>query len=547
MIQSILRGSFAHAGRRGLGMTCAGLLSLCVASPSLGQSPDSAHSPHSSHSLGTSGEDLGLDDFAVGRALIPERGTGLQSVFLDLGVYRRSVEPGLADLRVFDGRGLAAPYAIRRRVPERVSKQEHAFLAMPLFALDARPEEGGTGSGGDYRLDAELTDTGAIVRVHRDGVAASSEATRPTAWLLDASQLERTVSAIQFDFVAGPDPGSEPDESSGPGAGDFVSRFELEASDDLARWKVVAADIVVARLAQGEHRIEQSRFDLPATRARYFRLTPRTPAVLPRLAGVRLQPTPKTQREGPPRAIERVVGAVDPESPRVVVFDLGGAPSIESLRVILPIPGTIVDGRLESSASPLGPWTERGRGLFYHYEREGLTFRNSKREWGAGRHRYVRLVTTPRGGGLQGQVPELEVEWVPDQLVYLERGDGESTLAIGRLGARDASFTPNQLLQTMRTDRDVLRTSTAALGAERVLAGNAAVEAPPEPLPWRTYGLWALLIAIVGFVMGLGFRLLRSQDAAAEPAEAETKAETKAGTETAAGGATSQSDADTVR
>ena len=441
---------------------------------------------------------LSLDDFSVGRLLhAPEPG-GLQSVLLDLEVYERSVERELADLRVFDAQGRAVPYAIRRRLPERGSRTKSAFQSLPLFRLDARPPGASALSQGDYRIDAELSESGAIVRVFRgDGSAAETQGTTP--WLLDASGLKRPIVGLEFDFEPGPE--------------DLVSRVLVEASNDLAHWKSVRADIVVARLAQEGHRIERLRFDLPTTRSKYLRLTPAGQATLPLLREVRVRPTDVKRGERLPTEHKSVLGKRDPESRETVLFDLAGAPSVESIQVVLPTPGSLVEGRIESSENPDGPWTRRGNELVYHYQREGITFQNPKIEWSGRRHRYLRFISSNRGGGLQGEIPQLEIEWVPDQLLYLDRGDGPSTLAIGRLGAVDASFTPDQLLRTMRGRGEDLREATAQLGEERVLAGPIALEPPPEPVPWRTYGLWALLIGIVGIVLSLGLRLLRTSEA----------------------------------
>jgi len=48
------------------------------------------------------------------------------------------------------------------------------------------------------------------------------------------------------------------------------------------------------------------------------------------------------------------------------------------------------------------------------------------------------------------------------------------------------------------------------MGQGRVfLAGDAALTRA-TPIPWRSYGLWGLLIVIVGVVLGLSLRLLRA-------------------------------------
>ncbi len=114
-------------------------------------------------------ERLERDDFAFGRALMAERPGLLQSVLLDYDVYRRSVEPGLADLRIFDPSGKPLPYAIRRRLPS--TKAQAEFHPLPVFQLElgsSAADDTGEGIAVDgYRIDAELSASGAILSVHR--------------------------------------------------------------------------------------------------------------------------------------------------------------------------------------------------------------------------------------------------------------------------------------------------------------------------------------------------------------------------------------------
>ena len=278
---------------------------------------------------------LSLDDFSVCRWLHTNEAGGLQSVLLDFEVYERSVEAGLADLRVFDAQGRPVPYALRRRLPNEGSRTQAAYRGLPLFRLGDRDDVRADGVSdaaarvsGDYRIDAELSDSGAIVRVFR-GDAPASGNSGPLAWLLDASALDRAVVGIEFDFAAGEE--------------DFVSRILIEASDDLARWTSVRADVVVARLEQSGHRIERLRFELPGTRAKYLRLTPQGEAALPTLSAVRVQPSDVKHAAALPKESKVVSGRIDPQSPRTVTFDLAGAPSIASIQVVLPTPGSLVE------------------------------------------------------------------------------------------------------------------------------------------------------------------------------------------------------------
>ena len=448
--------------------------------------------------------DPSLEDFSVGRSLIVAQPGLLQSVLLDFDVYRRSVEPGLADLRVFDGQGEPTPYAIRRRLPGTM--EAPVTQSVPIFRLDSEPGGSraivGAHTAGGYRIDAEISESGAILSIRGSDreVGLAKEAVAPSTWLLDTSGLTRPI--VHLDFVLA--------ESEV----DFVSRLRLESSDDLSSFRAVNADLALARLDQAGHHIERMSFAIPATRARYLRLSP-TGAGLPvEIREVRVRLSGKTSIRRHFRKL--LEGRWDPNEPGVVLFDLEASPPIETIRVLLGQQNSIVEGQLESAPRPDGPWRSRQSGVFYFYDRGGA-LRNPATSWNGSRDRYLRLVTSTRGGGLKGHpLPTLEVVWQPEQLLYLERseaGPGGSTLAVGRVDTLDGSFPASDLLRMGRSAANDPDQITVRLGPERILAGDAALERskpPPPPTPWRTYGLWALLLSIVAVVLGMSFRLMQN-------------------------------------
>ena len=76
---------------------------------------------------------LAPGDFAYGRAVETQRGDALQTLLLDLPIYRGSVGPELVDLRVFNGAGEVVPHAIRALVDPH--EEEGARVAVPLFRV----------------------------------------------------------------------------------------------------------------------------------------------------------------------------------------------------------------------------------------------------------------------------------------------------------------------------------------------------------------------------------------------------------------------------
>ncbi len=438
------------------------------------------------------GESLVPGDFAVGRRLEVERAGVLQSVLLDFAVYRRSVAPGLADLRVFDSQGRPVPYAIRRRLPE--SKEQEVLRALPLFPLDRRMTADVSPTArfaaDAFRIEAQLSEQGAIVSVApAEGEPAPGEL--PVAWLLDASHLSRAVVGLVFELEADGLP--------------FVSSLRIEASDDLASFRRVGKDLALVRLEQAGHHIERRDFALPATRARYLRITAQGSPPAARISRVSARLAPS--RPAPTRVEAQLRGRFDPEESGRVHFDLGGWPPVDRLRIRLEDENALVEAQLESAPDREGPWRRRFSGILYSID-QGGRLENPAIDWSARADRYLRLTVSPRGGGRLESPPTLIASWRPEQLLFLHRGDGPSLLAIGRAQTPDGRFADAELLRIAERNGASVPETTARLGPEAILAGESALVVE-EPIPWRSYGLWALLLASVAVVLALSLKLLR--------------------------------------
>ena len=90
-------------------------------------------------------ERLARGDFAYGREVELRTSGPLQTLLLDLPIYRGTVEPRLADLRVFNAAGEAVPHAIRSLAQPESRLDD--FAELPLFRLP-EIDEGEPGSSG---------------------------------------------------------------------------------------------------------------------------------------------------------------------------------------------------------------------------------------------------------------------------------------------------------------------------------------------------------------------------------------------------------------
>jgi hypothetical protein len=452
------------------------------------------------------GTALGADplapgDFAFGRAVETGSRDPLQTLLLDVAIYRGAVGPDLADLRVFNAAGEVVPHAIRALGDPHEEQGELA--AVPMFRVPedsalARPA-GARGTLRERDIAIEVAADGAIVRVGAGSAAGETEPRLPSAYLLDLSQLQKRERAVVgLDLALAPEPA------------EFAVALRVEVSDDLVHFSAIAAPGALARLDQAGHRIEQSEIELPAITRRYLLLSAAQPLPVALIsARARLAPVIAP----PPRTRERVAGERLPGERVEFLFDLGGPIPVDRVQVDLPVPNTVVEAELSSAVSTDGPWLHHFSGVLYELDRAEGALRNDEIAMAPIRRRYFRLGVAEKGGGLGPSAPALEVAWMPEQLLFVARGAGPFALGYGRAQAPHARFDAAELIHSALPPgadptREVPR-ETARLGPVKNTGDPSLLEPRSEPPAPRTIALWAVLVASVAAVLALSVRLLR--------------------------------------
>lgn len=114
--------------------------------------------------------------------------------------------------------------------------------------------------------------------------------------------------------------------------------------------------------------------------------------------------------------------------------------------------------------------------------------------------------------GLGAGTPTLATYHTPEQLLFLLRGSGPFTVAYGRHGVRRQRFEPDELLGLLppQAGGGAAQPARARLGEKHDLGGARLLAAPAPEVPYKTYALWAVLIAGVGLLGFLAYRLARS-------------------------------------
>lgn len=464
-------------------------------------------------------------DFAYAIALETTPGLAVQTLLVPTAVYRTALRPDLGDVRIFNAAGALLPHALRTLEPPSpvdlpLAERERSVAIFPLTAAPGAA----TPALESLSLHIERGPGGSVIDIHTRGASdpapksspdAGTPAERVLAYILDTQAIDREMLSLRLELATADD------------APSYLRTVIIEASDDLATFREVARDGVLAQLTREHERVLRDRIELSGVRAKFLRIRTRDedlPAPIVR-AFVEV-----AQGEAPLRAREslRVPGMEKAGEPGVYDFDLGGSFPAERMRVLLPSVNTLVQVELSAANvpgdHPLPQETSAIRartskriyddvynGALYRLVQEGQEVSSPPIELDARRIRYVHLIVAE--DTKLDMAPELEIEYSPAQLIFIARDPAPFELAYGSHVAMPSKVSADATLAPLsESARKLLPPSTVKLGAMAAISGAAALTPPPTAPPIKTYVLWAILIVGTLGITALAVRLLRKLD-----------------------------------
>ena len=420
------------------------------------------------------------DEFAYSVPLELSGASALYQLEVPRPVYEGVARADLADVRVFNGRGESVPHAWKPRPAPGTAPA--AWVELPFFPLRGSP--GTPAESLDVR--AERSAAGTIVRVISS--ATSKVAPALLGYLVDATAFKRPMHALDLDWHE-------------PGAG-LSGSLRVEASDDLQHWHTLVSAAPLVSLEFGGHKLVQKTVDLRAAQYNYLRLTwpaGQEPIELTRLSARQsdtLMEPARQWKEVPVRAADKT---------GEYRFEPGGRVPVDRLRVTLPEPNTLVPAQILARNTDDQSWQPVASGVLYRLAHDGRDVVNADLGLGGRGWEQWLLRVDPRGGGIGPAVPQIEVGWVPQQLVFVARGEGPFVLAYGNVRAKPADLPIQTLVPGWRSDAE-LKAATATAGPQQTLAGPRALRAVPD---YKTWALWASLVLGVLLLAWMAWVLAR--------------------------------------
>lgn len=405
---------------------------------------------------------------------------------LPLAVQLAAHQSDLADLRVFNAEGQAQAYALTQAPAQR--RDNPPPTPVKWFALYNTRDSDDKAPA----VRVQRTANGTLVEVQPQGeIEAGEEVLR--GWLLDTSAIKAPLTQLTLDWSS---------------EHDGFQRFSIEASDDLQHWQSWGEG-QVARLSFADERVEQRHVALPGKTARYLRLLWSTPHTAPTLSAAQLISANPDSPSLPLVWSSALAGSS--AKPGEYSWQLPTTLAVERIKVDISQANSLAPVTLSGRSDGKGPWQALGGGLLYRLTQNGQEVVQDELRLSGYPLLQLKLEADERGGGLGATAPSLSFAVRATQLVFLAKGAGPFTLAVGNATVKAANLPLTTLIPNYGPGTEATL-GAAQLAATPIIAASPPVVAKTGP-DWKRIGLWTVLLLGVVFLGWMALSLLRAPPA----------------------------------
>jgi hypothetical protein len=385
---------------------------------------------------------------------------GVLQLRLPKDVYLHARSPMLDDVRVFDAKGIAQPFALR--TPAFEARTSHRDLPLSIFPLMANSER-----ASQLDLDVSTASDGRLLSVKvrpEAGGQPQATASRLSALILDLGKEPAPINALRFTLP--------------PGQQEYSAQVWLETSSDMKHWDTVGAAELNWLVNQNAQTLANDHLDFDTRTFRYARLSWRsgTPLQFASIAAeqpVRSDATPP----GEQLLLQPSLG----REPKDLVYAV--PPAIAPLKVGLQFTDANV-----VLAGALGVYRELparqvGQGPAWRFDAlvsstfYRITQNDQVRSSGdldvPTAHATQWVLRTAAPTPLR---PALRLNWQPATLVFLASGNGPYTLVAGRERAVPAAQSIAQVAPGF-SEAELLKLEAVTAGPAAQQQGSGAQDA----------------------------------------------------------------------
>ena len=408
-------------------------------------------------------------DFAYGMALQTDGKDGVYKVSVPLDVYKVVRHADLRDVRVFNADGEVVPHVVTRSSGSVSVKSEP--IELPRFPVYASEKS----KLGDLDLQIKRDAQGTVINLNnRSSVTGQNKL---VGYLLDGNKIRPAVKEIELQWS--------------DSVANYVGSVTVEASDDLATWRILAKDAPITRMKFGDHLLDQRRVKFTPTPLIYLRISSASAEEgLPELT--RVSAIPADMSAEAPRTWATMAAQAVGSKPGEYAFDIGAQVPIDRMHVELPQMNTLVQVELLARENEKEVWQSVTQTTAYRISQSGRQFNSDDLQINRDGRRFWLMRIAQQGGGLGKDNPSLKVGWLADQILFLARGRGPFQLTYGAEGVKSGEGAITTLM-IGGEGKGGIQAQSIALGAPIPLGGEVRLARLPEAFPWKKWILWGVL------------------------------------------------------
>jgi hypothetical protein len=435
-------------------------------------------------------------DFAYGMPLSFEESGAVYRFSIPREVYQKVTRDDLGDIRIFNSAKAEVPHTLRR--PKKKSEILEQTEPLPFFPLYREENSGETTN---LSLEIKIGADGAIIKVESND-AGDGKDQKLSGYIIDVNKHEKRIHELDISWQTKEE--------------NFITTVSVEESNDLTFWSASVPRATLARMLFSGHEINRNRILLPEKRAKYLRLS--WPAggdgvVVKKILAVYRSGEPERewfwaalQGEYKPDDKKREISAYE--------YDSVARLPIDGIRLRFAERNTLVKGTFFSRPDLDAKWRYLTSGIFYDLRFDQTSLVKDTVSIGLTPDRYWRVEIEGGVSGDHGNIPMVELRWLPHELLFVARGEGPFLLAYGsaRLEEEARNGGASGLLaQVMGEDEDAL-IKEAVLLPETVLGGPDLLVPKAPPFPWKKWMLWGVLLVGVCILAIMALSLVKGMN-----------------------------------
>jgi len=441
---------------------------------------------------------LSPNDFAFNAPLLQAENNSrasLRQVVLPVGVYEKMQRRDLGDLRVFSANGQVVPHQIQQ-VEQTATVQK---MALPVHPLS---EEQSNNPANIKVIINQQSDQQQLSIQQQLNATDKKINHIEYQYILENKNRQGRLCKITLDWKATQD--------------NSIAPISLESSNDLQNWRSLGHGLNVSRFTtrpdSGQY-ISNDDVEFSCTKDKYLRLS-----WLKREQQNTLVSAQGHYQQGVQQALQwKSLGKPVYDKEGNWLFENDSVAALTQMAFVAPQNGLIYKGKLYSRNDKKAAWKAIQNISQYRLnlgsaknDTQQNEFQSSPFSLAPNNDRYWKLHSQNEARLTQSQLPEIRVAWPQRQLIFLAQGEPPFRLAYGNPLVKPVTdLGLAQLIQGIGSTG--VKPESVSLGKAHRVAAYHPGEAE-KPIPWKTIGLWIVLLLGTGVLGYMALSLYRQMD-----------------------------------